>query len=88
MADADLRTAATTAVALDQQFGKVLAEREVSVMRLAIGAYRANSLTPTQALAFWGQMAELHALEAYLERGARKAIAAAEAAVEADDGGQ
>lgn len=88
MADADLRTAATTAVALDQQFGKVLAERETSVIRLAIGAYRGNTLSPTQALAFWGQMAELHALEAYLERDARRKISAAEAAMEADDGGQ
>jgi hypothetical protein len=33
-------------------------------------------------------MAELHALEAYLERDARRKISAAEAAMEADDGGQ
>jgi hypothetical protein len=81
----DKRTEAVVNVALDQQFSKVLAARESTVISTAVNLYKAQKLTPEAALAMWGQMAELNALEATIERNARRAVAAAEDAVEAEN---
>ena len=74
------RGAATTAVAIDVQVGRLLAQREAVVIATAVNNYNAFKLTPEMALAYWGQMAELGRIDALLETNARKAIATAEQA--------
>jgi hypothetical protein len=76
----DIRTAAVTAVSIDVQVGKMLAEREAVVIATAVNTYNALKLSPEMALAFWGQMAELGRLDALLETRARKAVQAVERA--------
>jgi len=78
MAELDVRTAATSAVAIDVQVGKLLAEREAVVIATAVNTYNAFKLTPEMALAYWGQMAELGRIDSLLENKARKALRAAE----------
>ena len=78
MAELDVRTAATSAVAIDVQVGKLLAEREAVVIATAVNMYNAFKLTPEMALAYWGQMAELGRIDSLLENKARKALRAAE----------
>jgi hypothetical protein len=82
--EADLRTAATTAVAIDRQVGKLLAEREARVIQAAVASYNAFKLTPEMALALWGQMAELQRIDSMLESNARKAVFEVEKLTEAE----
>jgi hypothetical protein len=79
--EADLRTAATDAVAVDVRVGRILAEREATIISNATALYTSGKLTPEWALGFWAQMAELQRVDGMLERRARVAISEAEKAM-------